>query len=757
MRFGRVLPLIIIMILAFTFASPLHITAPDKNITLPYYVTGDKKTTDVTNLSDGNVNIATSSCTPSYYVENETAFNNTEYTFNVTGYLSSQNNGGTGNNIMLMQDGKTLMSISYGRLYNDVTTVSGSKNYKGILNFSQCYVQYNLHMVFSSGMKNHALVWSGKSPAIPPIVTLKNPYSVNNVSFMFGGKYSNQTIGHISITHYRKLVFSNQKSTYTFRHEESYRLNPSPVDENNTVYTDRDLNSLIYVSSMGSIERYNYYNSTYSLIARISPDFNGNLSSLHYGNHYIYYTWNSTVTSIYSINGTNMSVHHESFENHNMAHMLFFNGSYVFYNLHGDIMFANGNIVNLGNLKILQVNASRNINIIALNSTGIENYTVTPNGTVSNNGYNEMRGKYNVTYFYKNNGISSYFREGNISMAINGELYYRFFFIANGIGSSNGMLFKVSNGTNENLGIKMDGYLSPMNNTLIMAVGNNIDLYSEYSILSPYTVTISSIRERVEFNNTILFLNVNSSLNYNITARTLNKTYSAIDNNTFNLTFTGIKSGNYTVNFIVTNSAGYSYMENYTFTYNNTISSSHKSNAGIQSIKIMNSGGSFFVVIKGNQTRNATIAWYVNGKYSNSGKVLNSKLGIGINSISVKVTENGKVYTATRKVTYFGNIPYYVGIAGISTVLFIFLANILYFNNKNVDDLIRELNGENLRQIIKSGRKERIGRKTITSRIRMLSMAGKISIERDMDNNKFIIASKSFLKEKNTFHDSHEN
>ena len=36
-------------------------------------------------------------------------------------------NGGTGNNIMLMQNGKTIMSISYGRLYSDVTTVSGSK------------------------------------------------------------------------------------------------------------------------------------------------------------------------------------------------------------------------------------------------------------------------------------------------------------------------------------------------------------------------------------------------------------------------------------------------------------------------------------------------------------------------------------------------------------------------------------------------------------------------------------------------------
>ena len=68
-----------------------------------------------------------------------------------------------------------------------------------------------------------------KSPAIPPIVTLKNPYSVNNVSFMFGGKYSNQTIGHISITHYRKFVFSSTKSVYTFRHEESYRLNPAHI------------------------------------------------------------------------------------------------------------------------------------------------------------------------------------------------------------------------------------------------------------------------------------------------------------------------------------------------------------------------------------------------------------------------------------------------------------------------------------------------------------------------------------------------
>ena len=38
----------------------------------------------------------------------------------------------------------------------------------------------------------------------------------------------------------------------------------------------------------------------------------------------------------------------------------------------------------------------------------------------------------------------------------------------------------------------------------------------------------------------------------------------------------------------------------------------------------------------------------------------------GLDSVKdeVKVTENGKVYTATRKVTYFGNIPYYVGIAG---------------------------------------------------------------------------------------------
>ena len=168
-----------------------------------------------------------------------------------------------------------------------MTTVSGSKNYKGILNFSQCYVPYNLHMVFSSGMKNHALIWDGKSPAIPATVALKNPYSVNNISFMFGGKFSNQTIGHISITHYRKFVFSSTKSVYTFRHEESYRLNPAPADENNTVYTDRDLNSLIYVSSRGGIERYNYYNNTYSLIARISPDFNGNLSSLHYGNHYV--------------------------------------------------------------------------------------------------------------------------------------------------------------------------------------------------------------------------------------------------------------------------------------------------------------------------------------------------------------------------------------------------------------------------------------------------------------------------------------
>ena len=39
-------------------------------------------------------------------------------------------------------------------------------------------------------------------------------------------------------------------------------------------------------------------------------------------------------------------------------------------------------------------------------------------------------------------------------------------------------------------------------------------------------------------------------------------------------------------------------------------------NDSINNVRIINENGKFYVKINGNLTANATIAWYVNGKYS---------------------------------------------------------------------------------------------------------------------------------------------
>ena len=92
----------------------------------------------------------------------------------------------------------------------------------------------------------------------------------------------------------------------------------------------------------GIIERYNYHTNNYSTLGEIHNFQTENISSIQSGSHYIYYTWNNSFTSIYTINKTDLSVENYTYRNYNMTHLLFFNGNYVFYNLNGDMTFANG-------------------------------------------------------------------------------------------------------------------------------------------------------------------------------------------------------------------------------------------------------------------------------------------------------------------------------------------------------------------------------------------------------------------------------
>ena len=60
----------------------------------------------------------------------------------------------------------------------------------------------------------------------------------------------------------------------------------------------------------------------------------------------------------------------------------------------------------------------------------------------------------------------------------------------------------------EALGVNAPDTMSSSNGTIIAANGQNIELYSNFTIASPYKITIWSVNEDVKFNNTILTLDI---------------------------------------------------------------------------------------------------------------------------------------------------------------------------------------------------------------------------------------------------------
>ena len=144
--------------------------------------------------------------------------------------------------------------------------------------------------------------------------------------------------------------------------------------------------------------------------------------------------------------------------------------------------------------------------------------------------------------------------------------------------------------------------------------------------------------------------------------------------------------------------------------------------------------------IKGNNTGNATVAWYVNGRYSGSGTELNETLPVGIDELSAKISYDGKTYTVEKSVIVLGNIPYIVGSVGIGAIITIFAVETFYFNNTDIDDIIENSYGKSMKEVIKAGRKKRASGRRIKYRLKALSMEGKISIARDLDNKKYVMA-----------------
>ena len=694
----------------------------------------------VSNLSYGERDICTYNCSPSYYNITEGHYTQTEYSFNLSWFVNRKDNGLTGNQIILQQNNKQLLSIEYGKLNNYNTTVSGKENYKNILNFDKCLKPYNLSIILSDNMKNHAILIQGNSNKSEPYtIALKNPYSKGNVIFMFGGKYSNQTIGRISVKNYTQLI--SPEGAYISEMElRSSNLIPYPVYNASMAFLDSRFNSVIYLDNGMSLIRYNYYDGNYSVIGSINDLSGYAVNSFQYGSSFIFYYITPDNIHIYSVNSTDLSVNITVIQNNGITHLLLYDNQYVMFNMNGTFIFPGNYTVNMPGVRILSVNVLKNIQITAFSGNTIYNYTMnnTKNPVMTGSYSWNMSGR--IIYSQSGNGIDYLLKYGPLYMKPYGYTYYNLSNPLHNVYENDGEIYEMTYGKILNTGISANNSkISEASNAIISINGLHMAIYSYNDVFSPYTIIINNVTENINYRNTTLMFNVISVLNYNLSVTVFNKTY-FVHNNEISFTSSNITSGVYDYSAMAINTAGYKYTGRYSMEYNNTLYIAPITT--VSSAVINEKNGIYYLNIKGNNTGNATVAWYINGRYSGSGTELNEKLPVGIDKLSAKIRYDGKTYPVEKTVIVLGNIPYIVGAVGIGAIITIFAIETFYFNNTNIDDIIENSYGKSMKEVIKAGRKKRVSSRRIKYRLKALSTEGKISIARDLDNKKYVMANK---------------
>lgn len=505
-------------------------------------------------------------------------------------------------------------------------------------------------------------------------------------------------------------------------------------------FMDSKLNSVIYLDSNMSIIRYNYYNGNYSVISSIDDSCGCAINSFQYGDSYIFYYSTPDNTHIFNVNNTDLSVNRTVIQNDGSTHLLLYDNQYVMFNLKGTFIFPGDYTVNIPGITILSVNASKDMNITAFSGNTIYNYTM------NNTKIPVMAGSYTwnmsgmVIYSKSSNGLDYSLEYGPLDVKPYVYTYYNLSNPIHDIYENHGEIYEMLHGKFINTGITTNNSeIADSGNAIISVNGLHMAIYSYNDVFSPYTIIINNVTETLNYRNTTLIFNVISGLNYNLSLTLFNKTYFA-HNNEISFTSSNITSGVYNYSAVAINTAGYKYTGRYSMEYNNTLYIAPVTT--VSSAAINEKDGIYYLAIKGNNTGNATVAWYVNGKYSGSGTELNEKLPVGIDKLSAQISYNGKTYTVEKTVIVLGNIPYIVGSVGIVAIITIFAVETFYFNNTDIDDIIENSYGKSMKEVIKAGRKKRASGRRIKYRLKAMSMEGKISIARDLDNKKYVMENK---------------
>jgi len=572
----KVIAIIIIFILLFSYSGLNNLNNVNNVNNMPdsssnsdnYYIINNSTSTHI-NCINNELNIFTDNSIPSYLEENLSYCNETLYSFNLS-WNCYGNNGDTEDNIIIKQNNETLIKMEYGKQNNKNTYITGKTAFKNIIKLNKMNYNYSINFIFDKNIKNYVYLFIKSSSFEMPLkIQLMNKYNYNNISILFGGKHSNQTISKINVKKYNKIIEPSNKNI-KFKSNIYNIKNNFYIPLNSSVFIDNNINSLIYINSNYDVILYNYYNNSFDILYNNKLNNISYSSSIKLKNNIIYYFYNGNI-NIIKINLFNLSLDSFELKSYNEKHLLYYNNSYILYNKNSYFtIYKNNKTKNISlNSKLISVNIKNNINIITYNISKNSIYYFDINNKYNLNFIKNITiYNFNIKYISANNGLSSIIYNNFTAENILNNIFYNIKNINNNLLYSK-YLYIYENNKTYNTSIIYKNNVSYNSNTIIMYNDYNIIIYNTTFLYSKYYIKINSEKQKIYFNKTLISFNVTSKLSYKLFIKTNDKNFELKNKN-----FTYIKNINYNsdiLNATAINLAGYIYKSLYNFTYDNKI------------------------------------------------------------------------------------------------------------------------------------------------------------------------------------------
>ncbi|SMD31097.1 hypothetical protein SAMN02745355_1017 [Picrophilus oshimae DSM 9789] len=580
----------------------------DSHAGSPYVSIVNKNENDIIKCNNNSITFMTKCQKPSYLRFDYPSGNYTEYSFGIS-WNNCYDYGRTENSILLSENNETLLNISYGP-YLCYNTLICNSDYASI-NLSEMNHIYYFKIFISNNSKHVYLAFNNDVYNIQ----LKKIYT-GNLSIMFGGQYSDQTIYNYKSIPYN--IFNNSLN--------DYKCISFNVDKNiENAFLARSLNTVFYINNK-SLIAYNYYNkSYYGKLNNVS----GSLFYQDSGNITLFLIKNNI--SMVTISKTNAAFKIRYFKNNGYIYayrdsnnIIFINKTAIYYN--ENIININGTVIGAYHDKSLFIIYKSRGSIYLskfLNNEIVNIYYI----NVSKSTIEYINDGSALWPLISSNGIYINMLPKMPYISVSPLILYNgtsFFY--------NSYLYSSSGKTKIYKNISIDGgaILSFKNSTFY--------IYYKNDYLSAYHPEIDNITVKKYFDYNLIYLNVSSYLPYRSVLSFNSRSFNI--NKFMKLNLSNVGQGIYNAFINVTNTAGYTcerslkiyslkypgiyvYPENNSYViYNQTVRfyvsefNLKYINVKYRNVNLTFNGNSSFNLSLGNYTGNITLRFTTLDKYN---------------------------------------------------------------------------------------------------------------------------------------------